>query len=329
MRLRITGTVKPERAPTQITRSLPYLASAPALALASFAAATALASFARPALAEPPPTDFDKVTAPMPPEGRRGKVPAPRLPDRMLPSAQTEPGAGELGLLRQDDGSYLYLDPGRRFTARVELDGRIVFADRWRRPVAGSPERGACCGRPPEGTAPAGNPFWGAPVRGPAEWISRSLGRDPAASAKAQLLEKTREFRVRLAVAWGLELVATRLAALEGELETIWNADALTLEHKRRLLFARWDECAERFSVPTDELPPDAIVRIDEARLEAATVARTRIAAFVREHAPHGTPEAYSATELERLNASRVSVRPFAPYGTVSAAAPHHRKNDP
>lgn len=298
---------------------------------ASFAAlwiGIGIATAAAPARAEPPPTDFDQLTAPMPPEGRRGRVPAPRLPDRMLPTTPTERGASELGLLRQDDGSYLHLDPGRRFTARIGRNGRVSFADRWRRPSASSPERGACCGRPPEGVLPAIDPFRGAPVPGPAEWLSRRRGRDPAGSAKARFLEKTRAFRVRLAVAWALELISTRLDALEGELHAIWNAEALTLEQKRRLIFARWDECAERFAVPAGELPDDAIVRIDEARLEAATAARARISAFVREHAPSGDPLAYDADELARLNASRVSQLPFAPYTTVTADAPRSREND-
>jgi hypothetical protein len=268
-------------------------------------------------LAESPPSDFEKLTAPLPPQGRRGTVPAPRLPDRMLRATlQADEGASELGLRRQDDGSYLYLDPGGRFSARLELDGRLLFADRWRRPSASRPERGTCCGRPPEGALPAGNPFWAAPVPGPLEWATRSRGRDPAASAKAQLLEKTRAFRTRLAVAWALDLISTRLAALDGELQAIWNADALPTEDKRRLLFARWDECAERFAVPTEHLPDDAIVRVDEARVEAAMVARAEIAAFVRRHAPSGDPLAYTAEELERLNAKRVSVRPFAPYAS-------------
>lgn len=274
-------------------------------------------AFASSAMAQPPPSDFDKVTAPMPAEGRRGRAPAPRLPDRIQPALPHDDTAHKLGLVRQDDGGYLYLDPGRRFTARVEPDGRVQFADRWRRPDPDRPERGTCCGRPAEGVARGANPFAGAPVRGPLEWIVRRQGRDPAAAAKATLLEQTREFRVRLAVAWTLEIISARLAALEGELEAIWNADDVALEEKQRLLFTRWDECLERFDPPTrEELPEDAIVRIDEARAEAATIARAQIEAFIRRHAGSDSPHAFSAAELRRLNARRVSVRTFAPYTT-------------
>ena len=268
------------------------------------------------AQADPPPTELDQLTAPQPREGRRGRVPPPRLPDRLAVFGQVDPSAQELGLTRQEDGGYLYLDPGRRFTARFEPDGRVHFGDRWRRPDPRKPERGACCGRPPEGVLAGLNPFKGAPVQGPAEWISRSLGRDPTVSAKAKLLEETREFRTRLAVAFALELISTRLAALDGELKAIWNAVDRTPEDKRRLLFARWDECAERFDIETDDLPEQAIVRIDEARYEAAALARSQIEAFVRRHAPPGSRHAYSERELQRLNEHRISLTSFAPYAS-------------
>jgi hypothetical protein len=269
-----------------------------------------------PAQAQPPPSNFEQLTAPMPPDGRRGRAPPPRLPDRLQPDGPDDPSAQALGLVRQEDGGYLYLDPGRRFTARFEPDGRVQFADRWRRPDPSRPQRGAMGGRPAEGVMAGLNPFAGAPVQGPAEWITRSLGQDPTGSAKMRLLEETRTFRTRLAVAFALELIANRLAALGGELQAIWNASDLDPESKRRLLFARWDECAERFEVPTEALPEQAITQIDEARLEAAANARKQIEAFVRRHAPHDGPHAFSRSELARLNAQRVSASPFAPYGT-------------
>lgn len=142
----------------------------------------------------------------------------------------------------------------------------------------------------------------------------RGTGHDPNGSAKATLLAKTRAFRTRLAVSWHRELFAARLDELDDELAALWSDETMDLADKKQLLFARWDECAERFDVSTAGIPENASVRIDEARVDAALRARTTIEVFVRRHAPADSPQAYTNAELQRLNARRVSVRAFAPY---------------
>jgi hypothetical protein len=282
----------------------------------SIATAGALGAWlgATPANAEPPPSDHDKVTAPMPDGARRGFPPPPRLLDRFVADGPADDTAQKLGLVRQTDGSFLYLDPRRRFTARFEPDGRVQFADRWRRPASNNRQRGVCCGRPPEGFAAGLNPFWGAPVQGPLEWIMRGTGHDPAGAAKAAFLAKTRAFRTRLAVGWHLDLIRRRLEALDGELVALWGDREIPLVVRKRLLFQRWDECTERFDMRMTGIPHDAIVRIDEARTDAGMRARAKIETFVRRHAPARSPRAFTRTQLERLNAQRVSVRRFDPY---------------
>ena len=63
--------------------------------------------------------------------------------------------------------------------------------------------------------------------------------------------------------------------------------------------FELWDECLE-----TGE--PDEV--------EAAGRARAAVLAFIRGHLPAGSPHAFGAAELARLNSRRQSRQPFVPY---------------
>ena len=114
----------------------------------------------------------------------------------------------DLGLIRQKDGSYLYVDPSRRFTAVFRDDGSVEFSDRWRRPSRNNQQRGKCCGVIRGLGVP--NPLIGAGTSGPLEWLLRMAGEDPAGGAKASLLERTRELRTQLAVAWGKRILKQR-----------------------------------------------------------------------------------------------------------------------
>jgi hypothetical protein len=229
---------------------------------------------------------------------------------------QLEPGRGglaELGLVRQKQGDYVYVDPGGRFSARFSADGTVSFADRWRRPTKGNAQHGGCCALPPGGV-PGINPLYGLGMMGPTEWLLRMHGVDLAANAKTELLERTREVRIQLAVAWNLDLLERRLAELEPELLALWTDHEVDVARRRQLLFQRWDECDERFAVDPGDVPADAIVRIDEARRDTAERARRRIEAFIRRHLPRGGTHAYTRAELARLNRERTSRQRFEPY---------------
>src|SRR5688572_5750197 len=172
---------------------------------------------------------------------RGAKVSAPRLTEAPeLGSAP--PSASELGLHRQDDGTFLYVDAGGRFSARIEVDGRVRFADRWKKPDAPTrrrarPESGRCCGSPPEGVLRAVDPFAGAGVPGPTEWAFAARGRDPVAAAKSQMLVRTEDFRARLAMAWHKGVVKSRLRALPQELRRLWDDEGLTVAERRAKIF--------------------------------------------------------------------------------------------
>jgi hypothetical protein len=256
----------------------------------------------------------ERVTAPPPVGGRPsgGEPPPPRL--RAAPEWSDTSSPANLGLQREADGSYSYVDPGRMFTAQVMPDGRVRFADRWRRPDAANAQHGKCCGRPPEGVLVAINPFGGVGMRGPLEWIMQATGHDLAASAKMQMLKETRGFRTQLAVAWTRAQVEKRLHELPAELLAVWSDTQLDDARKREILFERWDECEDRLGLPTDGLPPDAIPEVDQMRRRAADDARAKIEAFIRKHAPESGERAFDAQELTRYNDRRRSVRRFAPY---------------
>ncbi|MEZ4452009.1 MAG: hypothetical protein R3B09_21275 [Nannocystaceae bacterium] len=214
-----------------------------------------------------------------------------------------------LGLVREKDGSYSYVDPYKRFTARFNPDGTVNFADRWRRPDRENAQHGGCCGLPRGLFGPNGMS-----VTGPTEWAIALAGEDRDARVKAELLASTREMRTGMAIAWNLDLLARRLGELERELLAIWARTDMTEAARRELLFRRWDECDEAFKLDGLEIPDEALGPIDKARIDTAEEARTIIERFVRERLPKGSADAYRPAELTRLNAGRLSRRPFDPY---------------
>ncbi len=285
----------------------------------SVAVALALAVLLAPALvlAQPRGTadPAQQVTAPAP-----RRPPPPRVKKPMEGNSAPSDLA-QLGLTRAHDGSYLYVDPSARFTARFQPDGTVHFADRWKRAGRGDQQSGQCCGLPPEGIA-AINPFLAVSSQGPVEWFLRAYGYDLSTGAKTALLERTRDLRTRLAISWHLQQIEMRLAALEPELLQVWSGHSVSARERKAYLFQRWDECDEYFVIDPGEIPPDAITRIDEVRMRAAEDARRRIEAFIRRHAALGSPHGYTVRELKNLNGRRVSKQRFAPYRADSPKPP-------
>ena len=257
-----------------------------------------------------------------PPAALGPRIVAPRLaPD--LSGARTPASAAGLGLSRLVDGRYAYTDPGHRFVARIEADGSVRFADRWRRVDdrkrgKHKTERGRAGGVPPEGLLRASDPFGGAQVPGPAEWAMRVRGHDPTASAKAAWLERTAEFRARLAIAWQRDLLRTQLSALPERLEALWADDARTVAQRRARLFAQWDECLDPVKVTVKTKASAPILLRDRRR--AAAEARDIIERFVRDKLPAGSPEAFTEAELSTFNAQRESDERFDPYRDAEVA---------
>jgi hypothetical protein len=213
-----------------------------------------------------------------------------------------------LGLTRQRDGSALYVDPGKRFTAAFNPDGSVRFGDRWGRDQHGQRMKGSGWALRQIGPSGIG-------MSGPTEWLLDLSGVERDAAAKTALLNATRELRIGLAVAFTHNLLRTRLAELDGELRAISDDADQTLAERRALLFQRWDECDERMTrdLPS-AAPEEALSEIDRARLDAAASARRTIETFIRRQYPKGSARAYTPAELAEFNRRRVSAEEFAPY---------------
>jgi hypothetical protein len=265
------------------------------------------------ARAEPRHTPIDEIGTPLPAGGRVAPAPprasAATLPG-LVPSSERD-AVSDLGLLRRTDGSFAFADPGARFTAVVRLDGSVMFADRWRRPNAKDRQHGKRGGLPPEG-ARALNPFVGVRLSGPLEWALAATRQDPYAAAKAGFLLRTEEFRRGLAVGFVRARLGAQLRALPRELLELWSDRKRDATARRKLIFQRWDECAE--PSPAAAAVASASADIDAARSDTAARARAAIEAFVRRHAPAGSRHGFAPDELRRLNRSRRSADAFDPY---------------
>lgn len=253
--------------------------------------------------------------------------PEPRAgaPARPGPGASSEDGGrGGLGLARQRDGSLLYVDPGKRFTAAVNADGSVRFGNRWGRDQHGERMRGS--GAALRQVGPSGlGAVGGIAMTGPTEWLLALQGQERDAAAKTAFLNQTRALRIQLAINYTLQLLETRLGELNQDLLGLMSDGERALAQRRALLFQRWDECDERVArgLPGgDELPTEALSMIDEARLAAAARARRSIEAFIRRQLPRGTSRAYTAAELAEFNRRRVSVEVFDPYTPRPRGAP-------
>lgn len=183
------------------------------------------------------------------------------------------------------------LDPKARFTETIEITG----ATEWAKPNA-------------QLTIPLG---------GLGDLLVR---RGDNRKAKAALEAKglTESQRLMVAIAEAAEMTELSLAGLDGELETLWNDPTKPALERRRLIFARWDECEEGTVAEPLQLD-DAKAAADRIRTQAGVRARAAIEAFVRKTIPAGSPDAYPKDELSALNEGRTSRGRFAPYDEPEA----------
>jgi hypothetical protein len=196
----------------------------------------------------------------------------------------------------REKGKLIYRDPNGRFVATLRSDGRVDFRN-----------KGAKATWTQIGIGGAG------------DLISAAAGDDPYARIKAKLLEATFEMRLGMAVTFQKQQIDKRLARLGGDLDKIWTDERRDLGSRKELLFQRWDECDESAEVasPTADLPGFGEVEsseLDEARQDAGTNARRLIEKFIREHAPKGSAEAFTAAEIAEMNRRRASKQKFSPY---------------
>jgi hypothetical protein len=195
----------------------------------------------------------------------------------------------------KENGKLVYRDPGGRFVATLNPDGRVNFRNKGAKAT-----------------------WTNIGMAGPGDVLSAAAGEDPYARLKAALLKATFEMRLGMAVDFQKRQLDKRLSRLDGELDKIWADERRELSSRKELLFQRWDECDEPDEVTTTaELPGFGTVEnseLDQARQGAASSARKRILKFIREHAPKGSSEAFTAAELADMNRRRASKQKFDPY---------------
>ncbi|MFW6087994.1 MAG: hypothetical protein ACODAG_12365, partial [Myxococcota bacterium] len=164
---------------------------------------------------------------------------------------------------------------GHVFDAKIQPDGTVRFAD------GTEQKRELGKGSMASGRFDLGNA------------LMRRRGEDPHAAERAWFLRETKELRERLARKHREEEVGQGLTGLRRRLWRIWDGSEPARERRRRL-FGMWDECSED---------------------EVGGAARDAVVGFVRKHLPSGSPDAFSADELRRLNEQRQSRARFEPYG--------------
>lgn len=134
------------------------------------------------------------------------------------------------------------------------------------------------------------------------------------ADAKRAFLEQTASLRAQMAARIERDRRRAAFMASRAELRAIWNDEGLSAAARRQMLFEWWDDCDEG---PLRLALDDDMWRLqDTERIQDAERMRRQIEAFVRRVAPSGSPEAFTAAELRRLNAHRRSRQRFTPYTT-------------
>jgi hypothetical protein len=223
-------------------------------------------------------------------------VAKPGVGDGAIQGPAAPPSSAVDYAFKREKGKLIYRDPNGRFVATLRADGRVDFRN-----------KGAKASWTQIG------------MGGPGDLLLAAAGSDPYARIKAKLLKATFEMRLDMAVKFQKKQLDKRLRRLDGELDKIWADERRTLGARKELLFQRWDECdePEELESASSELPgfgPVESSDLDDARQDAARSARRLIEKFVREHAPKGSTEAFTAAELADMNRRRVSKQKFQPY---------------
>lgn len=173
-------------------------------------------------------------------------------------------------------------------------------------------------------------------VRAAIPGLADMMAKRGRITAKRAFLEQTEDLRARLARSADTERVREALVRLPERLLAVWGNDALTYAERRAIVFELWDEADEVGPEPapspgvsfgaasaTLDAEPAAdsagwsSLDADARRQTAGERARRRIETFIAKVAPPGSVHAFTPSELERLNARRLSRQRFDPYRSV------------
>jgi hypothetical protein len=201
--------------------------------------------------------------------------------------AGTPPPQPVLSGLLHDDGGGTKRSEGGEFDAKVARDGSVTITD-------GANVRLGARKGPPVVTD-------GPPVVmsfDVTDAMMRRHGQDPYASAKMKFLDRTRDERVEIGLAFRKDQLAHTAPMMRANI-----ARAFVMftdpARQKRALFELWDDCAE---TGTEEL------------VAAGTVGRALVLGTIRTRFPAGSPDAYRPDEIAALSRGRTSKAVFAPY---------------
>jgi hypothetical protein len=131
-------------------------------------------------------------------------------------------------------------------------------------------------------------------------YLQRKLtGSDPYAARKQKLLDLTRAERVERGAAHRAAQLDRSAELIAKNLEALWRTTADPAA-RREALFQLWDECAEGEG--------------EGAAGAAGARARAMVIGWITAHLPAGSPDAFTADDIARLDARRSSKQHFAPY---------------
>lgn len=116
---------------------------------------------------------------------------------------------------------------------------------------------------------------------------------------KLKAMDQTREHRAAMSVRARGESLQAALTRFDRDLKKVWRNTSLPAADRRAIIFALWDECAEK--------GPEEVV-------ETAASIRAIIVSFVVRELPQQSADAFGANELSKLNADRQSTLRFTPY---------------
>lgn len=260
---------------------------------------------------------------------RAGPPPSPRVAVEDVFRAMDAPRAD---VALEADGAGRLRHRGDGFTAIIHPDGSVEFRDHGGKADASFLGFDLTRGRFKEPPPERHDPGWAAVV----EHAIYPMGQVPLfggiggsfggladgpkkrrhTGAKRAFLAATEALRLRLAHAWYRARLQAQLAELGGELVAIWRDPKLSLAERKRRLVRRWEECEE----PTSA----AHSQFDAMRVAAGRTARAKIEAFVRQVAPLGSSQAYTAAELDRHNRGREGRARFRPYDESHSSQDAH-----
>lgn len=256
---------------------------------------------ARPRLNQPPADPAPTAPARAPPQPS-GAALAPLPKVRQLPSNATParpPPAERLpeGLVRKPDGTYIY-DAGP-FSAHINEDGSFYFKDyNIRQELLPGDVMGDDDGQVGGQKLSFSIVVYRATFD-ITDTLMRAVGEDPYTARKLDFVRETRALRMQLYRETLRKNLDNALFDLKPRLVSLWTDAEMDAAERRKLLFEIWD---------------GALFEGKSERAITGRAVRAVVIAFIREHLPRGSKQAYSAAELLRLGRIRTSSVPFAPY---------------